>query len=149
MSFPFDAGQGLVIIRAELWGPSGSAVLRLALDSGATRTVINVALLVALGYDPALARDRVQVTTGSGVEFTPQVLLEKIAALGKIRTDFPVLTHTLPPSAGERRSGWTIGAGFLARTPIIDRFPGGPNQTRLTAGSQRHRQFRPQDGSGM
>jgi hypothetical protein len=32
MSFPFDPEQGLVIVRAELWGPAGSAVLRLAID---------------------------------------------------------------------------------------------------------------------
>jgi hypothetical protein len=34
MNFPFAPQQGLVIVRAELWGPSGSAVLRLALDTG-------------------------------------------------------------------------------------------------------------------
>ena len=60
MSFPFDPQRGLVIVRAELWGPSGSAVLRLALDTGATSTVVNVGMLVALGFDPALAPDRVQ-----------------------------------------------------------------------------------------
>ena len=34
MSFPFDSQQGLIIIRNELWGPAGSIVLRLALDTG-------------------------------------------------------------------------------------------------------------------
>jgi predicted aspartyl protease len=100
MSFAFDPHQGLIIVQAELTGPSGSAVLRLALDTGATSTVVNVGLLVAIGYDPALAPDRVQVTTGSGIEFAPQVILSKIVALGQTRTDFPVLAHTLPPSAG-------------------------------------------------
>jgi predicted aspartyl protease len=100
MSFPFDAQQGLVIVSAELSGPSGDALLRLALDTGATGTVVNVGMLVAIGYDPALAPDRVQVTTGSGVEFAPLVRLNKIAALGQDRTDFLVLCHTLPPSAG-------------------------------------------------
>ena len=100
MSFTFDAQQGLVIVRAELFGPSGSAILRLALDSGATRTVINVGLLVAVGYDPALVPNRVQVTTGSGVEFAPQVTIERIVAIGQQQTGFPVLAHTLPPSAG-------------------------------------------------
>jgi hypothetical protein len=38
--------------------------------------VINVAMLVALGYDPALSADRVQVTTGSGVEHATQVELQ-------------------------------------------------------------------------
>ena len=35
MSFPFDPQQGLIIVPVELWGPSGSAVLRLALGTGA------------------------------------------------------------------------------------------------------------------
>jgi hypothetical protein len=73
MSFPFEPQQGLIIVRAELWGPSGSAVLRLALDMGATGTVVNVGMLVAVGYDPALVPDRIQVTTGRGIEFVPRV----------------------------------------------------------------------------
>ena len=57
-------------------------------------------MLVSLGYDPGLARNRVQVTTGSGVEFAPQITLSKIRVLGQERTSFPILCHTLPPSAG-------------------------------------------------
>jgi hypothetical protein len=57
-------------------------------------------MLVALGYDPALTPQRIQVTTGSGVEFVPRITLDKIVALGQERTHFPVLGHTLPPSAG-------------------------------------------------
>lgn len=100
MSAPFDPQRGLVIVRAELWGPSGSAVLRLALDTGATSTIVNVAILVALGYDPAMAPDRIQITTGSGIEFAPRVPLQTVAAVGLERAPFPVLAHTLPPSAG-------------------------------------------------
>ena len=93
---------------AELWGPAGSAVLRLALDTGATSTVISVALLVAVGYDPALVSECVQITTGSGVEFVPRVTLDKIVTLGQERMGFPVLGHTLPPSAGvDGLLGWT------------------------------------------
>lgn len=100
MSVPFDPQQGLIIVRAELWGPNGSGVLRLALDTGATGTVVNVGMLVALGYDPALVPDRVQLTTGSGIEFAPRVILDRVIALGHERSGFPVLGHTLPPSAG-------------------------------------------------
>lgn len=53
-----------------------------------------------LGYDPAAEPDRLQITTGSGVEFVPRVSVSKIVALGQARTAFPVLCHTLPPSAG-------------------------------------------------
>ena len=100
MSFPFDLQQGLIIVQAELVGPSGNALLRFALDTGATRTLVSVGMLVSIGYDPALATDRVQVTTGSGIEFVPRIILSKIVALGQERVDFPVLCHTLPPSAG-------------------------------------------------
>ena len=100
MSFPFDPQQGLIIVPAELWGPSGSAILRLALDTGATGTLVNTGMLVALGYDPALEPDRVQITTGSGVEFVPRILLDRIMVLGEEAVEFPVLGHTLPPSAG-------------------------------------------------
>lgn len=100
MSVPFDAQQGLVIVRATVEGPGGTGVLRLALDTGATGTLINVGMLVVLGYDPALVSERIQVTTGSSIEFVPRITLSKIAALGQERTHFPVLCHTLPPSAG-------------------------------------------------
>lgn len=100
MTFSFDPDQGLIVIQLELEGPSGTAILRLALDTGATGTLINAGMLVSIGYDPALSPDRVQVTTGSGVEFVPRIKLGKVTALGQERTDFSVLCHTLPPSAG-------------------------------------------------
>ena len=100
MSFSFNPQRGLIIIHAELEGPSGSAILRLALDTGATSTAINVGMLVSIGYDPSLVPDRIQVTTGSGVEYVPRITLSKVTALGQERVDFSVLCHTLPPSAG-------------------------------------------------
>jgi len=100
MSFSFDPHQGLIIVRAELEGPTGNVVLRLALDTGATGTLINVGMLVSIGYDPALVPDRLQITTGSGVEFVPRIKLIKVTALGQERTNLLVLCHTLPPSAG-------------------------------------------------
>jgi hypothetical protein len=55
-------------------------------------------MLVALGYDPALSADRVQVTTRSGVEYAPQVELQRLTALE--RYGLRVLGHTLPPTSG-------------------------------------------------
>jgi predicted aspartyl protease len=100
MTFRFDARQGLIIVAAELQGPSGIAVLRLALDTGATSTLLNNSLLVATGYDPADSGDRVEITTGSGVEYVARVTVHKLTALGQQRLNFAALAHTLPPSAG-------------------------------------------------
>jgi predicted aspartyl protease len=68
MSYTFDSHQGLIFVQAELTGPKGNAVVKLALDTGATRTLVNVDILVIIGYEPALAKNPIDVTTGSGVE---------------------------------------------------------------------------------
>jgi predicted aspartyl protease len=100
MSAAFDRSEGLIVVPVELTGPSATGVARLALDTGATDTLINVAMLVSVAYDPSLVSERVQVTTGSGVEFAARILLQRIVAIGRERTRFPVLGHTLPSSTG-------------------------------------------------
>jgi predicted aspartyl protease len=96
---PFNPKQGLIVITAQIWGPTGDTVVRLALDTGATSTLVNAAVLLTIGYDPALAPHRVRMTTGSGVEFVPRLTVQRIGALGREITNFPLLCHTLPPSA--------------------------------------------------
>jgi hypothetical protein len=100
MSFPFNGQKGLVLVDVEVTGPLGTAPVNLALDTGATYSIINSPTLVALGFDPALFPNRLPVTTGSGIVVVPRIPLLKITALGQDRLGFPVLCHTLPPSAG-------------------------------------------------
>lgn len=99
MSVSFDPSQGLIVVPARIHGPSGDVIARLALDTGATATMVNWDVLLLVGYDPGAVQDRVQVTTGSGVEYVPQITLHRIEALDTERMDFPVLCHTLPPTA--------------------------------------------------
>lgn len=98
MSQPFNPNTGLVVIPAAIHGPAGIARVALAVDTGATGTLINAGPLMSAGYDPALSTERVQVTTGSSVEFAARVPLERIEALAQRRDNFSVLCHTLPPS---------------------------------------------------
>jgi len=53
MSVPFNPTQVLVIFSADVYGPQGSGVARLALDTGATETTISRRALRAIGIDPA------------------------------------------------------------------------------------------------
>jgi predicted aspartyl protease len=99
MTYSFDPKGGLILVETIIEGPVGKAVLRLALDTGATSTLINTAMLVAIGYDPALSLERTQVTTGSGIEFVPRIALTNVTALGLERKHLSVLCHTLPPSS--------------------------------------------------
>lgn len=99
MSVPFDPSRGLIVVMARLFGPNGQRAIRLALDTGATMTTVRTGTLVRLGYDPAASEQRVSMTTASGVEYVPRVPVDRIDVLGQHRQAFPVVAHTLPPSA--------------------------------------------------
>lgn len=99
MTHPFDPTRGIIVVQAELFGPVGSTILSLALDTGATATMINVAPLATIGYDLSASADLVQVTTGSSVEYVRCIRVDRIKALGHMREGLPVLAHTLPTSA--------------------------------------------------
>jgi hypothetical protein len=68
MKFHFDPDEGLIVVPTKIWGPKGDSILRLALDTGATRSLVNWDVTVLLGYDPAIVSERIQMTTGSGME---------------------------------------------------------------------------------
>jgi len=99
MNLRFDPTEGVIAVPTRLWGPEGETIVELALDTGATYSTTSWNLALLLGYDPAIVTDRVQLTTGSGVEFPPRILIEKIEALGQELREFRILCHTLPPSA--------------------------------------------------
>lgn len=131
MSHAFDPHQGLIIVDTEVVGHSGTVILRLALDTGATTTLINIGLLLSIGYDPAASPDRVQITTGNGVEFVPRLNIKSLTALGKHLTNFPVLCHTLPPSSGV---DGLLGLDFFRGSELdIDFTRGGDNPGLIRA----------------
>ena len=69
MSYRLDPKAGLILVKAKLYGPRGDAVVNLALDTGATWTLVSWETAVLVGYDPAAIQQRTPITTGSGVEF--------------------------------------------------------------------------------
>ena len=122
VSFSFNPHRGLIIVQVELWGAAGQGIVSLALDTGATSTLVSQGRLLQLGYDPASEARRLQMTTGSGVEFVPQIPLNRIRALGLERVDFPVLGHTLPPSASV---DGLLGLDFLREHELLIDFRNG------------------------
>lgn len=96
----FDPAAGLIIVPTELTGPARTVVVHLALDTGATRTVVDARILTSLGYDLAHTAARMEVTTASGVEYAVQLIVSQVSAVGHTRSNLPVLAHTLPALAG-------------------------------------------------
>lgn len=96
MRVRFDPLATLVVVPATLGGSSGTVLAKLALDTGASRTVIRRRLLAHIGCEPAKGADSVRVTTGSGIETMPRVTIPQVEALGATRYDLLVLCHDLP-----------------------------------------------------
>ena len=82
MSFAFDPHGDLIVIPTRLWGPTADAVARLALDTGAVQTVVSWETAILLGYDPAAVATRVRVITGSAIEYVPEIVFDKVEAIG-------------------------------------------------------------------
>lgn len=99
MKIKFNPNSGLIVIPTRLYGFDTDTIARLALDTGATGSMINWDIAVLLGYDPTSSEERVRITTGSGVEFVPQIRVEKIEIPGRFKENFPILCHTLPAGA--------------------------------------------------
>jgi hypothetical protein len=98
MSVSFNAQGGLILVQAEIEGPNGRAPVTLALDTGARRTLLREAILLMVGYDPALVSLRTPIVTASGAHSVPQLPVIRLSSLGHDRLAFPVLAHNLPLS---------------------------------------------------
>ena len=112
MSYRFDPKASLILVKSKLCGPGGDTVVNLALDTGATWTLVSWETAVLVGYDPASIRQRTPITTGSGVEYCPKLVIRGVEALGKTVKDLEVLCHTLPPTS---RVDGLLGLNFLRR----------------------------------
>ena len=84
--------------------------MRLALDTGATQTIIDDKLLRLAGYSPELSTEKVEIRTASGLEQAAEITLDKIEALEQERTNFVVLSHALPEGA---RIDGLLGLDFV------------------------------------
>ena len=122
MNIPFDPRGALIVVRAHVHGPSGTRIVRLALDTGATWSLINVNPLQSVGYDPTVSLTRVTMVTGSSVEVVPQIALVRIDALGQERRNLPILCHTLPSVIGVEG---VLGLHFMREQRLIVDFRAG------------------------
>lgn len=100
MNIPFDPTEELVYLWAEVLGPTGKARLLLALDTGATSTLVSKTRLIELGYDPEASKEQSRIITGSQSETVSHLKLTRFSALGQQRKRFDVCCYNLPVATG-------------------------------------------------
>ena len=99
MKFSFAPEYGLVYVRVKIVCGERDMILNLALDTGASATMISAKRLAEVGYDLDKPEDEIYITTGSGLIFVPKITIEKLMALGETKANFTVISHDLPPTA--------------------------------------------------
>jgi predicted aspartyl protease len=122
VTFPFNPNRGLIRVRVDLVGPVGNTIVHLALDTGATSTLIGMDPLKLVGYDPAASGQPISVTTAGGVVSSFRLPVQSLTALGRTRTNMSVLGHALPPTSSV---DGLLGLDFLRGNVLtIDFFKG-------------------------
>lgn len=99
MKFSFEPEYGLVYVRVKIVCGERDMILNLALDTGASATMISAKRLAEVGYDLDKPEDEIYITTGSGLIFVPKITIEKLMSLGETKANFTVIAHDLPPTA--------------------------------------------------
>jgi len=124
MSHPvsFDVSRSLIFVGARIWGKNSFRIVNLALDTGASTTIVASDILVALGYDPAKSTKRTRVITGSGVEYRKVVTVSRLEALGKSIDHLDVVCHDLPE---ESKLDGLLGLNFLRHFDMLVRYSDG------------------------
>ena len=113
--FPINPKLSIILAHCEVIGPRMDLTLKMALDTGATYTIIPVEAAVSIGCDPTKSQKRIEITTGSGVEYVPMVTIAEFRAFGIVVKHFSVICHTLPSQSPVEG---LIGLDFMKKSGI-------------------------------
>lgn len=112
----FDPTAPNIVVTAYVTGPKRTGELDLALDTGATRTVIRPQVRASLGIVPAANARRGRIRSATGGAAAPRVPVSHLLALGRARADFDVLAHDLPPGViHDGLLGWDFYRGLVLK----------------------------------
>lgn len=99
MRYKFDISAQVIVVEPELWGDDVSEIIKMALDTGATYTMLPWKIARVLGLKPEVSERRVDIITASGVESVPLVNLKSIRLLDKKINNIDIVIHDLPPKS--------------------------------------------------
>ncbi len=119
MKLKFDPESPVIVIEPELEGKVITERIKMALDTGATYTMIPWKVARALGLNPEISERRVNITTASGIESVPLVSLKSITLFDKKVENIDVVIHDLPPMS---YVDGLLGLSFLKKFEVYLNF---------------------------
>ena len=111
----FSPAGGLIVLRLTVGGvdPDTFRNVFVALDTGASTTMIPTEVAMDLGYD--LSNPNEQMITASGVVLIKRITVRKLTAIGEMIENVDVVCHDLPE--GSIIEG-LLGLNFLRRFDV-------------------------------
>lgn len=114
--YPLPREAGLLIVYARISGTKGSRLIRLAVDTGATATMIPPEAALAVGIPLGRAKNFRATLTASGREVIPVVAVPRIRLFEKTLRRVPVACHALP---AESPIDGLLGLDLLTRLKAV------------------------------
>ena len=111
--------EGIISFYVQIQGPITKRIIKMALDTGATFTMIPPEIARDIGHDPALSKRRIEISTASGLILAPLFKVKSISCLGTELKDVEVVCHNLPP---ESPVEGLLGLNFLIHLPAFVEF---------------------------
>ena len=94
--YPLLREAGLLIVYVRLSGPKGHRLIRLALDTGATTTMVPPHALLAIGVNPAKVSSYHETLTASSRELIPLVVVPELRVFETTFRRVALACHELP-----------------------------------------------------
>ena len=89
----------IILKRVRIDGTHASREVDMILDTGAMYTAISWDIAKDIGYDPAVAQNRVPIITANGVIEVPKIKVKAIGFRGLHVEDVEVICHDIPEIA--------------------------------------------------
>ncbi len=105
----FEVSDNIIRIGAEIHGPRAIIIASLALDTGASTTMLNTEILRMAGYDPARGSETLLIT-GSTIPTARLLMIDRLDAAGQSVKNLEVVCHDLPD---ESELDGLLGLNFL------------------------------------
>jgi len=114
--YPLLREAGLLIVYGRLTGPAGSRLVRLALDTGATATMIPPKAALAIGVNPARSAGFRDTLTASGKELIPLICVPRLQLFESTFHRVTLACHELP---SESPIDGLLGLDLLTRLKAV------------------------------
>jgi len=112
--------DGIISVYAQLIGPADKRTIKMALDTGASYTMVPPEKILAIGHKVPVSEEKMKkVFTASGIEYVPITTVSLFKCLGITVKSLKVICHNLPP---ESPVEGLLGLNFLSRVPAFAEF---------------------------